>query len=174
MLTIPAMSKKVAITCDTLQATERAARAFARVLRGGEIVSLEGDLGAGKTFFTRAVAEAMGIREHVTSPTFVLQKTYRVPAGEPVAQLVHYDLYRLGSYDELADIGFEDLPPDSAAFVEWGDRFADAYHGEVVRVALEYVGEFARRITFAFPKDIDAARMREAIRLSPPDAGKET
>jgi tRNA threonylcarbamoyladenosine biosynthesis protein TsaE len=88
-----------------------------QVLRPGDVVSLVGDLGAGKTVFARGVARALGITEPVVSPSFTIVREYdgRVP-------LVHVDVYRIDTFQELHDLGFEELVRDDAVtLVEWGD-----------------------------------------------------
>jgi tRNA threonylcarbamoyladenosine biosynthesis protein TsaE len=142
--------------------TEEIAGVFALGLRGGEIVSLEGDLGAGKTFFARAVARALGVTEHVTSPTFVLQKTYALSNG-PARSLVHYDLYRMESYAELMDIGFEDAIDNAVTLVEWGDRFLGQYPRTPLRVRLDIVSDHAREIHFGLPDAERAGQLARAL-----------
>lgn len=95
---------------------------------GATLVTLSGDLGAGKTAFTKALAKALGIEESVTSPTFVLEKIYALPAAAKFARLIHIDAYRLGSSAELPALGFDELMKDTANLVvlEWPERVADA------------------------------------------------
>ena len=131
--------------CESPEATERLAQRVARGLRGGEVISLEGDLGAGKTFFTRALARTLGVEGNVASPTFMLQRIYTVPSG-PVRTLFHYDVYRLEDYEELADLGFEELPEDGVALVEWGGKFVSALPAGTVRIIIEVTGDEERRV----------------------------
>jgi tRNA threonylcarbamoyladenosine biosynthesis protein TsaE len=85
------------------------------------LVTLSGELGAGKTSFTQGMAEAFGITEAITSPTFVLEKIYELPSGASFARLVHLDVYRLEGDASLAPLGFHDLYADSKNLIvlEW-------------------------------------------------------
>ena len=97
--------------------TQDVAAALAGLLAPGDVVSLTGDLGAGKTCFVQGAARALGVEEPVTSPTFVLVREYR--GHLPV---YHVDVYRLNRLHEVLDLGFEDLlDPAGVVFVEWGD-----------------------------------------------------
>lgn len=144
------------VDCASADETVALAARFAQVVRGGDIVSLEGELGAGKTFFTRHVAAALGTTDRVSSPTFVLQKTYTLTAPDnndnAPTKMAHYDTYRLGSYAELADIGFEDADDDTVSVVEWGDRFAADYPPDtLIRIHIAHTGQHARRFALALP-----------------------
>ena len=100
--------------------TRTIAAAAAPLLRPGDIVSLTGDLGAGKTCFVQGAARALGVQDRVTSPTFVLVKIYdegRIP-------VVHCDVYRLDNVIEVRDLGDEVMAPDTLTFVEWGEAVA--------------------------------------------------
>ncbi len=101
-------------------------------LCGGELIAFTGDLGAGKTAFTRGLARGLGITDRVTSPTFTIVNEYegRIP-------LFHFDLYRLGGEDELFDIGWEDyLNRGGVCAVEWSENIAGALDGTCIRVDL--------------------------------------
>ena len=103
--------------------TELLGKKLAELLRPGDVIAYYGDLGAGKTAFTRGLAAGLGIREAVTSPTYTIVNEYlsgRMP-------LFHFDMYRLGSSDELFDIGWEDyLARGGVCAVEWSENVADA------------------------------------------------
>ena len=106
----------------SVEETWAVARPFAAELKPGDVVCLEGDLGAGKTTFTQGLAAALGAKRAVTSPTFCLVVEH------PTAKflLVHMDLYRLHDPDEVLTIGWEDyLARDAVLFVEWPDRAGD-------------------------------------------------
>ena len=113
--------------------TEALGARLARVLKPGAVVAFTGDLGAGKTAFTRGLARGLGVGERVTSPTFTIVNEYeggRLP-------LFHFDLYRLGSSDELFDIGWEDyLSRGGVCAVEWSENVADALEEDAIRVDL--------------------------------------
>lgn len=106
------------------------ARHFASKLRGGEVVALVGELGAGKTTFVRGLASYFGIREPVRSPTFTLMHVHCVPRSNVkcqmlgVRQLVHVDAYRIKNARELRAIGIEEYlgRPDTIVLIEWADR----------------------------------------------------
>ena len=103
--------------------TELLGKKLAAFLRPGDVIAYYGDLGAGKTAFTRGLAAGLGIREAVTSPTYTIVNEYlsgRMP-------LFHFDMYRLSSSEELFDIGWEDyLARGGVCAVEWSENVADA------------------------------------------------
>ena len=126
--------------------TQRVGAALGRALHGGEVIAFLGGLGAGKTAFTRGLAEGLGIKDAVTSPTYTIVNEYltgRLP-------LFHFDMYRLGSSEELFDIGWEDyLARGGVCAVEWSENVADALENPIT-VRIERVpdgGDDCRRIT---------------------------
>ena len=123
--------------------TECVGQALGEKLTPGTVLAYEGDLGAGKTAFTRGLARGLGAKEQVTSPTYTIVNEYlsgRLP-------LFHFDMYRLGSSDDLWDIGWEDyLDRGGVCAVEWSENVADAMEG-AIRVRIEKLGEESRRIT---------------------------
>lgn len=117
---------------------------LADMLAPGDVLILEGDLGAGKTFLVRAIARALGVPEDipVTSPTFAL--VHELPGRVP---LVHVDLYRLGDPDELVELGlFHRLGEDAIVLVEWGERFAAHLEPIALRLHFELTGATSRRL----------------------------
>ena len=123
--------------------TEEIGVRLGKILPGGTVLAYEGDLGAGKTAFTRGLARGLGAAEQVTSPTYTIVNEYlsgRIP-------LFHFDMYRLASSDELWDIGWEDyLDRNGICAVEWSENVRDALEDPVI-VRIEKLGEDSRRIT---------------------------
>ena len=123
--------------------TEKIGEALAKSLQPGTVLAYRGDLGAGKTAFTRGLARGLGCKETVTSPTYTIVNEYlggRLP-------LFHFDMYRLASSDDLWDIGWEDyLEREGVCAVEWSENVADAMENAVT-VTIEKLGETTRRIT---------------------------
>lgn len=111
----------------SVQETEKLGETLANALAPGAVVAFSGDLGAGKTAFVRGMARGLGISQRVTSPTFTIVNEYeggRLP-------LFHFDMYRLGSSQELFDIGWEDfLRRGGVCAVEWSENVSDALDGE--------------------------------------------
>lgn len=125
------------------QETEDLGARFAKTLPGGTVVAMYGDLGAGKTAFVRGMARGMGLDCRVSSPTFTIVNEY---LGE--RELIHFDMYRLSSADELFDIGWEDyLRRGAVCAVEWSENVSDAFFGEEINVKIEKLGDNKRRIT---------------------------
>lgn len=123
--------------------TEHVGQRLAETLQPGTVIAFQGDLGAGKTAFTRGLARGLGSEDRVTSPTYTIVNEYlggKMP-------LFHFDMYRLGSSDELFDIGWEDyLERGGICAVEWSENVSDAMIGALI-VRIEKTGETSRTIT---------------------------
>ena len=123
--------------------TEALGAALGKRLPAGTVIAYRGDLGAGKTAFTRGLARGLGCTEQVTSPTYTIVNEYlggRLP-------LFHFDMYRLTSSDDLWDIGWEDyLERGGVCAVEWSENVAEAME-DAITVTIEKLGEDTRRIT---------------------------
>lgn len=127
----------------SLEETWSLARRFADVLNPGDVVCLEGDLGAGKTTFTQGLAAALGVAGRVTSPTFCIVQEHQ---GEKL--LVHMDLYRLHGEDDVLAIGWEDyLARGAVMVVEWPERAGSLIPPDAYHITFRYAeGEEARHI----------------------------
>ena len=123
--------------------TEAVGKALAAVLTPGTVIAYRGDLGAGKTAFTRGLARGLGIADPVTSPTYTIVNEYlsgRMP-------LFHFDMYRLHSADDLFDIGWDDyLERGGVCAVEWSENVWEAMEDAIV-VTIEKTGDESRKIT---------------------------
>ena len=123
--------------------TERFGRARADQLMPGDIVCLVGDLGTGKTALTKAVAAGLGIEEHIVSPTFNIVKEYR--SGR--LPLYHFDVYRLGSSEELFEIGARDcFYGQGVCVIEWADLIAEEIPPGSRLIRISYGEEDGQRI----------------------------
>ena len=123
--------------------TEAIGAALGKILTPGTVIAYRGDLGAGKTAFTRGLAKGRGCREIVTSPTNTIVNEYlggRLP-------LFHFDMFRLRSSDDLFDIGWEDyLDRGGVCAVEWSENVVDAME-DAICITIEKLGEDSRQIT---------------------------
>lgn len=123
--------------------TEALGAQVAEKLPDGAVVAFYGELGSGKTAFVRGMAQGMGIDCLVNSPTFTIVNEY-----EGARTLFHFDMYRLGSADELYDIGWDDyLARSGICAVEWSENVSEAFDGSEVVVRFEKTGGDGRRIT---------------------------
>ncbi len=122
--------------------TEAVGEALGKVLTPGTVIAYRGDLGAGKTAFTRGLARGLGCKELVTSPTYTIVNEYlggRLP-------LFHFDMYRLESSDDLFDIGWEDyLERGGVCAVEWSENVADAME-DAILITIEKLSDEKRNI----------------------------
>lgn len=139
------------VTCDTLENTEQAAKTFVSKLSPNAtatMIGLSGDLGSGKTTFVKAAAAALGVEQTVTSPTFVIEKIYKLE-GQPFARLVHIDAYRLESSRELEALGFATLleDPQNLIFIEWPERVKDVLPADMHTIRFTFIDETTREIS---------------------------
>jgi tRNA threonylcarbamoyladenosine biosynthesis protein TsaE len=129
--------------CSSPDATQALGVRFGELAQAGTVLCLNGPLGAGKTCFAQGVGRGLGVRELVTSPTFILLATYtsgRLP-------LFHADFYRLGDESELVELGLDEvLGREGIALIEWADRFTDGFE-DYIRIEIEDLGPGQRRFT---------------------------
>ncbi|MEY3357833.1 MAG: hypothetical protein RLZZ538_342 [Actinomycetota bacterium] len=136
----------ITLTATSLDETARIAKVVAGELRPRDVLLLTGDLGAGKTTFTKALCAALGITDAVTSPTFTLVHEY---VGSRLT-VVHSDLYRLERTGELDDLGLDDARRRGAVLVvEWGDLVLDAFDDALV-IAFAHADGDSRRVTVSW------------------------
>lgn len=124
--------------------TRQLAETLAKQFVPGQVVCLRGDLGVGKTVFAKGLCSALGVVEHVSSPTFTLVNEYEGINGT----IYHFDLYRIEDPDELYEVGFEDfVGGGGVAIIEWPERAEDMLPRKRLEILLERHGENGRRIT---------------------------
>lgn len=148
----------IEFNAHSLEETEQIANTLAGLLSPPDVVTLEGDLGAGKTTFTQALARSLGITRTVNSPTFTILKQYegRVPFN-------HLDVYRLADSDE--DLGWDELfYGDAVSVVEWAHLIEDDLPKERLDIEIYHTGESSRRIVF-IPKGERFEKICEAMTL---------
>ncbi len=128
------------------EAMLEAGRAFAASLHGGELVTLSGGLGAGKTLFCKGVLEGLGYQGDVPSPTFTIMNLYTPP--ETRLSVIHADLYRLSSPDELEELGMLDSDDaDTVRLVEWPEQGGNAFGHARFRICINPLNETSRTLT---------------------------
>ena len=141
--------KKIITASDT--ATKQFGKQFTARLQGGDIVCLYGELGAGKTTLVKGIAEGLGIKEEITSPTFTLMNIYKIlNLKSTILNLVHIDTYRLKDEKELLEIGVEDYlgQPEMVTVVEWPEKIKNLLKNKtVINIYLDHGSGDERSIT---------------------------
>lgn len=124
--------------------TLKFAQDFAKNLKGGEVITLSGDLGAGKTVFSKGIAKGLGVKETVVSPTFTIMCQYL--SGR--LQLYHFDMYRLSSGLEAEEFGFSEyiLNPQSVSLIEWSENVQSILPKKIIKITIEKIDETSRKI----------------------------
>lgn len=134
-------------TVKNIKETQKLAKKFAKMIKGGDIVLLNGDLGAGKTTFTKFVAKALGVRDEVTSPTFTIMKEYQ---GRKY-KILHFDMYRLDGVEESTGFGFEEYVKNRdynvVIFIEWSERVKELLDENYVVVDIRRIDENKRQFS---------------------------
>ena len=159
----------IRIRSNSPEQTLKIGEAIGRAVRGGQVLAINGPLGAGKTQLVKGVARGLDVPtdEPVTSPTYVLVREYQ---GR--LTLFHCDAYRLGSADELEHLGLEEMTAaDGVVAIEWADRFAEALPTSAITIEMSHVGSTARDLHFSgSPEKIeqDLAESLSKLDLSTP------
>ena len=152
------------LTCVTHSPEETAhlAGTIGKIIREGTVICLDGELGVGKTLFVRALARTLGVESDVTSPTFNLMNIY-----EAACPIVHFDLYRITSEEELEDIGFFEYAEatEGIVLIEWAEKFPNAMPADHLSVRIEVLNDEARQFTFAAKGKKSRALLEELKRI---------
>jgi tRNA threonylcarbamoyladenosine biosynthesis protein TsaE len=127
--------------------TQDVAQELAKSLRGGEMLALVGDLGAGKTTFTQGLARALGVVRAVNSPTFIIHRSYETMHPK-IKKLHHIDLYRIEGEADLEGLGLEEVvhQEDQVVVVEWPEKMGSRLSKERITITFEYISDSTRRI----------------------------
>lgn len=137
------MKKKIIIKSKSEM--ENLAKLISESLEGGEIISLRGDLGAGKTYFTKFIGKYLGVQENIVSPTFAILNIY-----EGKFKIFHFDVYRLGGEEEFSDLGFEEyLYGKGISIIEWADRISEILPEYAIDIEIKSTGEEARIVNIS-------------------------
>ncbi|MCB9591320.1 MAG: tRNA (adenosine(37)-N6)-threonylcarbamoyltransferase complex ATPase subunit type 1 TsaE [Sandaracinaceae bacterium] len=160
----PNRAEPLLLTLRSRRATRNLGKALAALLEPGDVVWLEGELGAGKTFFTRGLLRALGVPEAipVTSPTFALMHEH-----EGRVAIRHLDLYRLDDAAELDELGIEEALEGAVVVIEWGARFRDAIAARGVEIVLSVPDEGGGRGAALRGVDARGARIVAALASTP-------
>jgi tRNA threonylcarbamoyladenosine biosynthesis protein TsaE len=159
------MPVTLSLVSQATEATEHIGQIFASFLKSGDIVSLDGDMGAGKTALTRGIARGLGLTSPVASPTFTIVMEH--PA-ELIGQLplYHFDVYRLRNGDDFLDAGLDEyLYQDGVSVLEWGDIVKDVLPEHILRISMSGSDE-TRKLDFVFPLSRREDLSQLAVRLS--------
>lgn len=124
---------------------------------GALVIGLSGELGAGKTTFMKAFAEALGVEETIQSPTFVIMKSYPLPFGEGAGggvfkKLIHIDAYRLESGEDLLKLGWKEIVEnrDNIICIEWPEKVSEILPNNYINIKFEHVSENSRKIVLNY------------------------
>ena len=152
------------LTCVTHSPEETAhlAGTIGKIIREGTVICLDGELGVGKTLFVPALARTLGVESDVTSPTFNLMNIY-----EAACPIVHFDLYRIASEEELEDIGFFEYAEatEGIVLIEWAEKFPNAIPADHLSVRIDALDAEKRKFTFIAAGEKSEALLEELKRI---------
>lgn len=124
------------------------ARKFAKKLRGGEILALTGELGGGKTTFVKGLAEELKVADTITSPTFVMLKSYPAKIGKKNIEFVHVDAYRVETIEDIKSVGIEDYlnRDDVVLAIEWAEKIRKILPPKTINIEFQAIDKNSREI----------------------------
>lgn len=128
---------------NNAEETEHLGYKIGKALFGGEIIAMTGDLGAGKTTMTKALAKGLEIDDYITSPTFTIVNEY---SGR--LKLFHFDVYRIGDVEEMYDLGYEEyFYSDGVCIIEWSNLIEEILPDDRINIDIAYIDEISRQVT---------------------------
>ncbi len=137
---------------DTENCAEKIVREFLaeRHPAHATMLGLSGELGSGKTVFVKALAKRLGVSDTVLSPTFVIEKIYKLPPGKPFRHLIHIDAYRIDNEEELRVLGWDELlaDPHNLIVIEWPERIKGLLPKDAREIKFKHVNETTREISW--------------------------
>lgn len=140
------MDEKKEILVQNEKQMKRFARSFYKSIKGGQLILLCGDLGAGKTTFTRYFCQSAGVKDHITSPTFTIMREYKAKKID----IIHFDLYRIEQEEEVQEFGFEeyvyDIKPNQMVLIEWPYNIPNFSYPECMELTIVKIDENKRKI----------------------------
>lgn len=142
------------LNSHSLSDTQNFARSFLQKLKpkegAGTVLALSGDLGSGKTTFTQFLAKELGVKDQLTSPTFVIEKKYQCGSGQEFKNLIHLDCYRLNDSSELLRLDWLEIinKPENLIVIEWPERVADLLPPDTLKLSFYFINENERRVEF--------------------------
>ncbi len=140
------MEKKIYITKSSKETKELGFN-FAKILKKGDIVCLYGNLGTGKTTFVQGLAEGLGIKSRIISPTFIIVRSYKLG----VRNFYHIDLYRIDDKKSIKDLGIEEIvnSPENIVVIEWAEKLKSLMPAKRIDVKFFYEKDNARKVAFS-------------------------
>jgi len=131
---------------NNLNETKLLAKKFSKLLIGGEVILLNGDLGAGKTTFTRYVLKALGVKDDITSPTFTIMREYKTKKFN----IYHFDMYRLNGGNDAIEYGLEEYifsnDKRNIVFIEWSENIKDILNDKYIEINIKLVDDDRRKV----------------------------
>jgi len=143
--------RQLKTTSHSTTQTKELAKELASSLKGGEVICLYGDLGGGKTTFIKGLAEGLGIKEIITSPTFILHRSYNAQRSG-ISRLHHIDLYRIASIRDIEALGLDEMLSESISVItiEWAEKIKKILPRKRIDIYFDYLDENKREITFSY------------------------
>ena len=136
-------------TTHSAQETQRLAKKILKQMKGKNVLALYGELGSGKTTFIQGLAKALGIKKRLVSPTFILMRQYQLPKGDIYNSMLHLDLYRVKSADDLRSIDLDEIVnnPKNLVVIEWAEKAKKILPQNRLDIKFTITGENQREIT---------------------------